>query len=314
MNKILVLLSSYNGERYISDQIKSILNQKNVDITLLIRDDGSSDNTCKIIESFNDERIILYKEENIGCKASFNNLIIKAHTHYFDCPYYAFSDQDDIWEENKLFEGIKAIESLDLNKPNMSFCNMTLVNNNIEEIKPIRDYNLDIRKGNALICGIAAGCTMVFNKKALDLYYQKDPLKSNIYHDYWLYLICIFLGNIIYIDKELIKYRQHSNNLVGSHAIISKKTKINKTLKFWISGQQELRDHHFQIKCFRDSFIDFISKKDIKIINHYINYPSSIKNKIKLIFDNNFKPVEKKKKIMMYKYILFFFKVLVVKI
>ena len=97
MKKILVLMSTYNGEKYVDTQIKSVLNQKNVNVKIYIRDDGSSDKTVDIIKKYNDERITFFEGQNKGATDSFFELIKKAP---LDFDYYAFCDQDDYWEDN----------------------------------------------------------------------------------------------------------------------------------------------------------------------------------------------------------------------
>ena len=99
MLKVNILMSTYNGEKYIEEQIQSILNQEEVIIKLYIRDDGSTDNTVKIIESFNKENIVLFKMSNIGWKKS--SLELTKLVEYHDDEYYAFSDQDDVWKKIK---------------------------------------------------------------------------------------------------------------------------------------------------------------------------------------------------------------------
>ncbi len=100
MNKILVLMSTYNGEKYVDLQVKSVLNQKQVSVKLYIRDDGSKDKTVDIIKSFKDDRITIFEGRNKGARDSFFESIESAP---LDFDYYAFCDQDDYWEDDKLF-------------------------------------------------------------------------------------------------------------------------------------------------------------------------------------------------------------------
>ena len=107
-NEILVLMSTYNGEKYITEQIESIENQKlDIPLNILVRDDGSKDNTVNILNKLNEKykNIKVLQEENIGCNASFFKLFKIAEGY----KYYAISDQDDIWLEDKLQRGINKI-------------------------------------------------------------------------------------------------------------------------------------------------------------------------------------------------------------
>lgn len=120
MLKVNILMSTYNGEKYIEEQIQSILNQEEVIIKLYIRDDGSTDNTVKIIESFNKENIVLFKMSNIGWKKSF--LELTKLVEYHDDEYYAFSDQDDVWKKNKISIAINYLEEKKSSSQIRAYC------------------------------------------------------------------------------------------------------------------------------------------------------------------------------------------------
>ena len=116
MKKIAVILSTYNGEKYLKEQMDSLLSQEGVDITLFVRDDGSTDRTVEMIQSYSDKMdILLFKESNVGFERSFRAAVLKTEGRSFD--FYAFCDQDDIWYEDKLAKGIDYIESLGNNEP-----------------------------------------------------------------------------------------------------------------------------------------------------------------------------------------------------
>lgn len=109
--KVCVLMSTYNGEKFLEEQLESIFNQKGVEILLLVRDDASTDKTVEILRKFRNkylgQMVILEGKNNIGWRASFLTLLYKAKE--YSCPYYAFSDQDDVWLENKLYSACKCI-------------------------------------------------------------------------------------------------------------------------------------------------------------------------------------------------------------
>lgn len=124
---VAVLLSSYNGSKFIERQVQSILNQKDVKVTLFIRDDGSKDEkTLEILEEYKKiENIVLVQEQNVGLAVSFMNLVYMAKDSF---DYYCFADQDDIWLEEKLIEAIKKIKDYDT--PVLYVSNQTLVDSN----------------------------------------------------------------------------------------------------------------------------------------------------------------------------------------
>ena len=119
---ILVLMSTYNGSKYIKQQIESIFKQKNVNADILIRDDGSTDDTIDIINSFGDDRIKLYKGYNLGSTNSFIDLIKYSAKHYPDYEYYAFSDQDDVWEPEKIKVAVNALKKIEGKYGSSSVC------------------------------------------------------------------------------------------------------------------------------------------------------------------------------------------------
>ena len=161
-NKVAVLLSTYNGEKYLTEQLNSILIQEDVIVNLYVRDDGSTDNTLKILYEFaaKNINITVFKGENVGFAESFYSLL----KMNIGADYYAFSDQDDIWEKNKLITAIKSINNS--KKPMLYYSNLNvfdMVNNsryylyNNEYVKKYFSRYFYIYNGY--------GCTMVWNLK-----------------------------------------------------------------------------------------------------------------------------------------------------
>ena len=207
--KVIVVLSSYNGEQYIRRQLDSIFSQKEVCVTCYVRDDGSTDKTLSILESLTKQypNLIVIKGENIGWKASF----MEALKNSGDADYYAFSDQDDIWFEDKLKRAIEFLEKTDLRRPALYHSNRLSCN---EELIPLKKQTKRIAQPlsfeNSLVQEYCQGCTMVFNKVARDLackcYSNKLP------HDYWIGLISYIFGTVIYEDVPTLYHIHHGNN------------------------------------------------------------------------------------------------------
>ena len=159
-------MSSYNGEKYIKEQIDSILAQEEVEIYLLIRDDGSRDATLDILEKYEKlDNVRLIKGENLGVKKSFLSLIAMA-PDYFD--YYALSDQDDYWLTDKMISAINHIEGAGENLDDnfLYYSNTCLVDENLFPLNE-KGYNVDrpYNFGEILIRNCASGCTYVFGRK-----------------------------------------------------------------------------------------------------------------------------------------------------
>lgn len=215
-HSILVLMSTYNGEKYLREQLDSLLGQENEDITILVRDDGSSDSTISILIEYQKlyDNLKIIKGVNTGVASSFYEVASYAHDNMSDFDYYAFCDQDDVWISNKLKA---AAESLDKEESErkLYFCRATLVDENLKYLKETTpcdyfDYTTCVYRNPAL------GCTMVFSKALLDLFVLVSPYKDKlkILHDAWMFKLAVFTDATIIADKEsYIRYRQHGNNV-----------------------------------------------------------------------------------------------------
>lgn len=280
---VLVLLSAYNGEKYIKEQIDSIENQKGINVTIYIRDDGSTDQTIKIIESIaNAYKNIKYiKGHNKGFIGSFSELINYAYSSSVSYDYYAFSDQDDIWYLDKLLVSCRALDTLDKNRPNLFCCNSDLIDNNRNKIGIFKTNKPHITRGNALYYGSFQGCSMLFNVKALELY-QENPPKT-VYHDKWMYLICFYLGNVKIDLTPKFAYRIHGHNAIG---VKTAKNSLVTDFKKLVNHN----DSHNQddIQIFYKTFYNQISNDDKKLFKIYLNYKHNCLSKLKIIGSKSF--------------------------
>lgn len=216
MKKILVLMSTYNGDKYLKEQLDSILSQEEVEVHCLIRDDGSNDYTQKVIQEYclKNSRIKLVKGNNIGWAKSFYELVEMSRFSQFD--YYAFADQDDVWETKKLKIAIEKLDSLKANRPLLYCSNLKIVDENLNWVS--EKYMFDkvyIGKERSLVENFSVGCTQVFNNKMKELFLQYKPQHLHA-HDYWMYLIATFIGEVIYDNNAYIRYRQHNTNVHGA--------------------------------------------------------------------------------------------------
>lgn len=208
MKKIQILMSTYNGEAFIRKQIESILTQKGVEVHLLIRDDGSSDNTLNILKEYKEVKIIQGK--NIGTCKSFFQLINKSENY----DYYSFADQDDVWDDDKLISAINILENYS-DRPGVYASNTRLVDADLSLLK-IEDDNPRTTFGSAFIKNYCTGCTMVFNDKLMCFLRNNLPDYAPM-HDWWINLVCLSIGGISCYDKNPhINYRQHGKNVFGA--------------------------------------------------------------------------------------------------
>lgn len=212
--RVAVLMSSYNGEKYIREQIDSILAQQgDFECHLWVRDDGSTDHTQEILKNYADEgKLSWYTGENLGPAKSFLNLL--AHDTGYDC--YAFTDQDDYWMPDKLDTGIKALKNE--NNAALYFSNAELVDSELRSLG--RKVYKAVPKTDLFTLSCAGGllgCTMILNRKLAQLAVSTDWKNSNmVMHDFFVALLCAAVdGKILYDSNAYMKYRQHESNVVG---------------------------------------------------------------------------------------------------
>ena len=280
MFSILVLLSTYNGKKYLSQQLNSILHQTGVKVSILIRDDGSSDNTLDILYDFQkrNSNIEIIKGHNVGYALSFTKLAIEANKRKERYDFFAFSDQDDVWLPTKLAVAVELLENESNQIPIAYFSNTTLVDENLNFIKDgFSITQKDLTKPHSLLQNYATGCTMVFNHKALEIYVDNQP-KFIQFHDYLLYQICIFLGKVIYDKNSYILYRQHSSNQIGVPTFFKRmrqRLKTNRNKNHCLNRN----------RAFYEAYYLQLKEEDMRLFEVLLNYKKSIKNKFRLLFN-----------------------------
>lgn len=210
MEKMTVLLSTYNGEMYLEALLASLTTQIFPISTILVRDDSSTDGTCDILTKWQNSNLLKwYSGDNLGPARSFRDLICKAP----DSDYYAFCDQDDVWMSDKLSVATDALKPYD-DIPAMYCGAYQMTDSSLSPIytKPFVPI-IDIY--HAVIENVATGCTVVFNRKLMEVIRAYNP-EFCIMHDEWLYKVCVAIGGKVIYDKTPhIYYRQHGNNVIG---------------------------------------------------------------------------------------------------
>lgn len=212
--KIVVIMSSFNGEQYLKEQLKSITSQNDVDLSLVVRDDGSKDKTKAIL----DEMGINYLEgENIGVGNSFMEALYHIDDEY---DYYAFADQDDVWKPNKLSNAISMLA--DISGPALYCSNQYVTDEHLNILAVRYEQAPDISVENVFNRNPFSGCTMVWNLEMNRILKNdinrpsKELLQVRI-HDVWLAVVATAFGKLIYDKNAYIYYRQHNNNVVGAY-------------------------------------------------------------------------------------------------
>ena len=296
--RIAVLMSTYNGKEYIKEQIDSILNQKGeFSLDLLVRDDGSTDGTLDILNDYSRlGKLRWVKGENVGPAKSFIDLLIDNKGYDF----YAFSDQDDVWNLDKID---RALIKIGGNLGPCLYCsNAELVDANLNSFgrNVYKQYpKLDLC---TITCaGGALGCTMVFNKSLAEIVWMNSAPKKMVLHDFYMAVLCKAVGGkIIYDDYASMKYRQHGNNVVGVAA--TKKNIMNSRIKsimckkkVGIAEQCEdilrysmadsSREWIEKVSMYKKNFIHRLALASSGK-THYINRNMSVKIRLSILFGN----------------------------
>lgn len=281
MNKVCVLLSTYNGEKYLSEQLDSVLSQTGVDVYLIIRDDGSSDKTVSIIKEYQNKysHITLLEENNCGVERSFEKLYLFSSVHS-DCDFFAFCDQDDVWFPEKLENSINALQNEQ--GPALYCCNQMITDSNLH---PLR---LMIEKGqvekwrkefetNYLIN--RHGCTMVWNRSLNKILSQikHDPVCVPG-HDAWLSLVAQCCGKVILGDEPLQYYRVHASNSSGLATNNFKR--LQKGIRFW--WMKDSHRNRLARNCIDYFGINNFNKPALQYLKKLACYRDSWSNTIKL--------------------------------
>ena len=202
-------MSTYDGAPYVREQVDSILAQTHRRLRLVVRDDGSRDDTLARLAQVEDPRLWVVPGDNVGLPAAYFRMLDEAGD---DASYWALSDQDDVWVPDKLARAVAALR--DVEGPAL-YCARVLVTD--DRLQPLYPHALPLRGpsfANALVQNIALGCTTVVNRAARELLRGRWP-RECVMHDAWMYLVVAGCGTVLYDEEVAVLYRQHGGNSVG---------------------------------------------------------------------------------------------------
>lgn len=267
MKKVQILMSTYNGQTYLQKQIESILGQTYSNIELLIRDDGSKDQTVEILKKYEQQykNIKVFYEKNIGVTASFFSLLNES-----DADYIAFADQDDIWLPQKIEMAVEKLQKYP--KPALYASNKVLIDQNDHIIQKNNMKDKKPSFSNALVESICTGCTIVMNKMLVDLVKKHIPSHA-VLHDWWCYLLAAYIGEVIYDKEAYIWYRQHGDNVVGAVNHIGDKIRYN--VRYILKNRGKLKK---QLEEFQSVYHGDIKKdKQLQRVREANRFPNSVR-------------------------------------
>lgn len=291
-----ILLATYNGEKYIKKQLESLVAQSDSEWRLYIHDDGSDDDTVKIIKEFKElhpKREIHLIEDGIhagGAKNNFRHLL-----KYTDSEYIMFCDQDDVWKPEKVevtLEEMKKAEAESGKKcPVLVHGDAMVFDDDKEQelglmsryqsLEPERDKFSDV-----LVQGNVTGCTMMINRALLEV--CREIPEEAIMHDWWISLAAAAFGKIYFIKEPLIYYCQHGDNTVGAKKVNSPGYVFKRVL---CGGdiKSSLKKTYEQAKAFKNCFYGKLSSENAGVLDDYIRLETASKpQKVKILFKRGF--------------------------
>ncbi|HEO0650974.1 TPA: glycosyltransferase family 2 protein [Streptococcus agalactiae] len=270
--KVNILMATYNGEKFLAQQIESIQKQTFKEWNLLIRDDASSDKTCDIIRNFTakDSRIRFINENehhNLGVIKSFFTLV-----NYEVADFYFFSDQDDVWLPEKLSVSLEAAKHKASDVPLLVYTDLKVVN---QELNILQDSMIRAQSHHAnttllpeLTENTVTGGTMMINHALAEKWFTPNDI---LMHDWFLALLAASLGEIIYLDLPTQLYRQHDNNVLGARTM-DKRFKILREgpksifTRYW----KLIHDSQKQASLIVDKYGDIMTANDLELIKCFI--------------------------------------------
>lgn len=281
MERVDILLATYNGENYLVEQLESILSQTYSNFRLLISDDCSTDGTRKILEEYKekDSRIqLFFQGKNLGVIKNFEYLLKKVESKY-----YMLSDQDDIWKENKIE---KSVEKLEDSESDLVYTDLEVVDANLnvtyESYWKLKGIYKKIKKYNNFealyLNNFVTGCTLISKEEYIRDVLPLPDTSKFVLHDYWIALIVSQKGKISYVEEPLIKYRQHKNNKIGSRKQSDSLKSIDEIRELFIKVKKE----HFTV--FIENEEKFESEKVRKLSRKALKYYEMLSKKKNINF------------------------------
>ena len=293
MNKVTVVVTTYNGERFLAQQLHSLLMQTLMPAEIIICDDGSTDNTNQLIESFLPNPIIRYirNESQLGVIQNFKKAVALATPGN----YIALCDQDDIWLPQKLEKSAEALAAIEqAGKPAMIYSDLTLIDTegNLLNSSVNNETGQDKYRHcfeTLLFGNFVTGCTVLMNTE-MKHYFATIPNNAHYQHDAWIALVAFTMGNISMLSQPYIQYRKHDQNVTFSKH--NKKNRIQRLANHLVSlftTNDFLEEQIELVKAFYHQYRQQITPIQQKTIESFLQLEHSNYLKKKTAFEKAFK-------------------------
>ena len=274
MHRVEVLMSTYNAMKFGAAQLSSILAQAGVRVQLRVRDDGSTDGTQQWLDAEAAKgHLVWWQGENLKPARSFMELLEKADE---EVEFYAFADQDDIWLSDKLNAAVACMEKSG-DAPALYFSRTQPVNEQMEPL-PALTFTPRVTFGEALMCHVATGHTMVMNAslRRVLLHYRPEFLPM---HDMWVYLVALAIGAKVYYDeKPHVHYRQHSENVLGIRESACARWK-----RRWIEWREGRQEFSRLAEEVRKGFFEMMPESNRNTLVLFLEAKQRIQSRLRLL-------------------------------
>lgn len=267
---VAVLLSTYNGAAFLTEQLDSLARQRGVRVVLHARDDSSCDETCAELRSQAarwPDLAAIAPSPNIGVTRSFMELLRTAP----EADFYAFCDQDDCWFEDKLAVAAQTLAGSE--EPAMYCSNVMLAD---AALRPLgaAPVNSDIRFEHLLFENIAFGCTTVLDRAARDLVLEREPGQGAVMHDWWCALVVSAFGRLIYDPAPRLLYRQHGGNAVGQ--TLGRAAQIASEARRFLRDARSFYRPHAQAAEFEARWGERLAPEQRRLLRNFIASKASL--------------------------------------
>ncbi|MBE6466267.1 glycosyltransferase family 2 protein [Denitrobacterium detoxificans] len=277
MSRICILLATYQGERFVRQQLDSLVAQTHADWVCVAQDDCSADATFDILQEYAQANgkftVMRAPKRQGGAKQNFFSLIAYAQEHMADVDYFAFCDQDDIWLPNKLADSLEALRQLEaaLDGAPAAICtDAQVVAEDGSEIAPsylaytARDTRM-VEFNNLLVENMAPGCTMLVNRACfMNVRPPCEGLEAVEMHDWWTMLVAASLGAVAVLPQVTMKYRQHGDNSLGAqrYSLSDRAAHMRET----VDG---IRAAHSQARAFAETYADELGERELALAHDF---------------------------------------------
>ena len=262
---IAVAMSTYNGERYLVDQIESVLAQRGCEVNLFVRDDGSSDATLDLLNRYSERGLLVYDAgENMGVVGSFFAALAMVPKSY---PFVAFCDQDDVWHPDKLSRAVEVLSKRDQSLPQLYCSEYIFCNEQLEPKAPSHLNRIGVRFSTLMAESVCSGNTMLMNRTLVDevLAYGSRGVYT---HDWWCALVAAGLGELSFDNFASLDYRRIDSSVspTGSNGL---SLLLFRVRTFLVKGQ--LSQITTQLQYYRNCYGERLKPRDSALLDRLLD-------------------------------------------